>query len=434
LLPTEILYTILRAVLDEIVECDMMISPKPEHELLPGGLSFPHTMALVCRYWRDVVFSAPVLWTRIFCVLPASGSTVEQMLSYQLEKTGILPVDLTIVSKKVYPLYDIVLRCIGPHIGRLRSLRISNLSSSLSHVNNDIITLPSYAPWLECLQLDTRLNKLLEINCPMLRTLHVNVAVAMTIDPQWLNNLTHVESVTISLGYSLACGYEAIRALGAIPRRIPSLTLDFSFPPYSYRYNPAFKIGAEKVIIHGLAALLNVIDDHCKTVVLRECNIDSGTHILPYSSTLLELDRCISSNLFGELTWKWGGDTVIITSSDYGCIQTILTRLNPPQASLNNSRELHLWSRVTTLKLVANGKFKMNFSVSLLRSVVYRRFTWDDAMRKIVENDEKPGNGEFKCVEPIRVLHVHGGPPLSRHMRSWFKKHVEDFVWDYKRS
>lgn len=54
---------ILKAAPDDII---ISTSSQLTNGLLLGGLRFPHTMALVCKHWRNVVFSSPGLWTRIF--------------------------------------------------------------------------------------------------------------------------------------------------------------------------------------------------------------------------------------------------------------------------------------------------------------------------------------------------------------------------------
>ncbi|KAG1748108.1 hypothetical protein EDB19DRAFT_2022926 [Suillus lakei] len=48
LLPAETLCSILKAALDNIVEDDMMLTPKTKYRTLEGGLPFPHTIALHC--------------------------------------------------------------------------------------------------------------------------------------------------------------------------------------------------------------------------------------------------------------------------------------------------------------------------------------------------------------------------------------------------
>ncbi|KAG2031406.1 hypothetical protein BDR03DRAFT_972606 [Suillus americanus] len=69
-LPTETKCSILKTVLESMVEDDMMATPEDENQVLAGGLPFPHTMALVCRHWRNIVSSTPELWTRISWALP----------------------------------------------------------------------------------------------------------------------------------------------------------------------------------------------------------------------------------------------------------------------------------------------------------------------------------------------------------------------------
>jgi hypothetical protein len=88
--------------------------------VLLGGLRFPHTMALMCKHWGDVVFSSPGLWTRIFSFLTNSNVDIH-ILSCQLEKTASYTVDWTMFGySNSHPE--------GPTIifWRFRSLRIKN--------------------------------------------------------------------------------------------------------------------------------------------------------------------------------------------------------------------------------------------------------------------------------------------------------------------
>lgn len=130
LLPSETLCSIFRFALEDIIEDDMKTTAEAEHRIIAGGLPFPHTMASVCRQWRDVISSAPELWTRIFCVMPNKSrhQTLTDLTS-QLQKAHDYPVHLTIVNKHNYLKQKEVpriLNFIALHIGQLKSLRIRN--------------------------------------------------------------------------------------------------------------------------------------------------------------------------------------------------------------------------------------------------------------------------------------------------------------------
>ncbi|KAG1749080.1 uncharacterized protein EDB91DRAFT_1344745, partial [Suillus paluster] len=141
LLLAETLSSILKTALEDIIKDDMMTDPKAEHCMMEGGLPFPHTMALVCRHWRDIMSSAPELWTRIFCVLPQENS--QRTLSSQLEETSTHPVHLTIVNQHYFREVFAILCCVAPHIGRLGSFRIRDFYGAYNQ-HLDILT--GYAP------------------------------------------------------------------------------------------------------------------------------------------------------------------------------------------------------------------------------------------------------------------------------------------------
>ncbi|KAG1876319.1 hypothetical protein F4604DRAFT_693258 [Suillus subluteus] len=120
-LPTETKCSILKTVLESMVEDDMMATPENEHQVLAGGLPFPHTMALVCRHWRNIVSSTPELWTRICCVLPLE----DQRVTSQLKKAGSYPVHLIIKQNLLSRRHPLSL--ISSHLQRLKSLIMTNV-------------------------------------------------------------------------------------------------------------------------------------------------------------------------------------------------------------------------------------------------------------------------------------------------------------------
>jgi len=75
----------------------------------------------------------------------------------------------------------------------------------------------------------------------------------------------------------------------------------------------------------------------------------------------------------------------------------------------------------------------MTLSVKMLKEMVQSRSRKGNSLQEIIETDGKGDNIGFKGAQPITVLHVHGGPRLSRRDRLWFEKCVGDFVWDYKK-
>ncbi|KAG2032151.1 hypothetical protein BDR03DRAFT_970798 [Suillus americanus] len=443
-LPAEMVSSILKAVLEDIVQDDMMRTPEAEHQILAGGLPFPLTMALVCRLWRDIVSSTPELWTRIFWIISVPEEEGCHRINSQLEKSGNYPVHLTIINSWSHHRgIRVILHHIAPHLQRLKSLRMANFYEA--HYQPTLDTLTGYAPQLESLQLTdgkhihhcTDFKSRLKLDCPALRIFHADIIVACNLDRQWLkNNLAHVEFVTISCGSSQVRTAKAMmlsRALEAVPRRIPCLTLDnlqSSNSSLASTNQAGIKIGAEQVILHTSIDALAAIDDDCQTIIIKKCDSvhDLQSISLPSSSRSLELDGCDSKEPRRVPdTRTWDGDTVTITNSYSSCIEIILHLLGAPF----NDYSCSLWRHVTTLKLVANGDFVLNLPLTLLKAMISSRQGAAGQNNLSGKNDED--NVESKGVRPLMVFHVHGGQPLSGEERVWFEKQVRDFVWDYKR-
>ncbi|KAG1734485.1 hypothetical protein EDB19DRAFT_1830562 [Suillus lakei] len=220
------------------------------------------------------------------------------------------------------------------------------------------------------------------------------------------------------------------RALNAVPRQIPCLTLDDLQLPntaLASMIGANVKIGAEKMILRTKIDALAAIDDDCQTIVLRQCHrIHDICHTsLPLNSNLLEFGGCNSEEIqCTPDTRSWHGDMVTITNSHPSCINIILHFLGAPF----NDHSCSLWPRVTMLKLVAKGCFVMHFPLTLMKVMV-------SSQREAAGLEDPPGKDDeeldsmgFEGVRPLMVLHVHGGPPLPRKERVWFKERVGDFV------
>ncbi|KAG1776358.1 hypothetical protein EV702DRAFT_347017 [Suillus placidus] len=449
-LPAETVCSILKFALEDIIEDDMTTTAEAEHQFIAGGLPFPHTMASVCRQWRDVISSAPELWTRIFCVMPHKNK--HQTLTSQLQKTHGHPVHLTIVNKQDHLAQDEVpgiLNCIALHIGQLKSLRLRNFYGLYIKEYSD--ALAGHAPQLECLQVTgpkllacwtarERLPPLFKLDCPTLRILDIDHKVAHSLDHQWLkDNLTNVESVTLSFGDELPCYGPSHyvdhvpNALTAVPGRIPCLIIDglqFPFQTVSEIRHEGLKIGAEKVVVRGCMKVLDMVDEYCKTIVIRDCEFveDPRMRRSPSSNTL-EFDGCSGGSLeMAPLTPSWDGHTVTATNNDSLCMKAIFVLLGAP---LKDSR-CSLWPRVTTLKLVAKGDFVLKFPFKMLKVMISSRRE-AAGQENLGKNDVELDAIGFKGVRPIMVLHVHGGQGLLRKEREWFEEQVKDFIWDCKK-
>ncbi|KAG2147717.1 uncharacterized protein EDB93DRAFT_399704 [Suillus bovinus] len=446
-LPAETVCSILKAVLDDIVQDDMMVTPEPEHQLLAGGLTFPHTMASVCKRWRDIVSSTPELWTRIFWMIDVLYDEGRHPIKSQLEKSGSYPVHLTIINSWSHSHgIRVILHHIEPYLQRLKSLRMANFYEA--HHRPYLDTLIGYAPQLESLHLTdgkhvhhcTDSKSRLKLDCPALRIFRIDRIVACNLNHRWLkNNLTHVELVTISCGpdsHDQTYGPQAVKlcqALEAIPRQIPCLTLDnlrLSHSCLPSIHQAGVGIGAEQVILRISIDALAAIDDGCQTIVIEQCNSvhDLQSISLPSSSKSLVLDGCSSKEPRRVPDARtWDGDTVTITNSHSSCIEIILHLLGAPF----NDHTCYLWRHVTTLKLVANGDSVLDLPLTLLKAMIGSRKEATGKNSLSGKNDE--GNVELESVRPLMVFHVHGGQHLSCMERAWFKERVTDFVWDYKR-
>ena len=451
LLPTETLCSILKAALEDIVEQDMMGAPNEKDRVLVGDLPFPNTMALVCRRWRDIVSSAPELWTRIFCILPEGRDA--QTLDFQLKKAGnSIPIDLTILAdfgcKEGLIPDDKALLSIAPHVRRLRSLRIHCIM--LSWIHHPIFdALTGDTPLLECLRLSylgdvygrRMWQPLLGLKCPRIRVFAIQGKLVHYINHQWLKeNLADVKFVTISrYGYR----YNATPSQGMwnpFPRWIPCLILD---QVDISSEDDSLQIGAEKLILRGGegGVTSTFIDDNCKIIAMHGWDIfreRSWFRRLPLSNTL-EFDGCQSSSplqsqymsLRGPKTYTWNGDTVIIMNSNLHTIDIVLAMLMATSEGHKGFmvRWGFMWPRVTTLTLMARDDFVMELPVEQLKAMINCR--WKAAGKSGTAKAES-NDMNYKGVLPIMMLRVYGGPPLSHSDRSWFKEKVKDFVWDYK--
>ncbi|KAG2049969.1 hypothetical protein BDR06DRAFT_960672 [Suillus hirtellus] len=408
-LPTETMYSIFKIVLESIVEDDMMATPKNEHRMLAGGMPFPHTMALVCRHWRNIVFSMPELWARMSWASPMN----DQQLSSQLQKTGSYPVHLIIkvqLRGRIFPPPFTSL-----HLQRLKSLIITGVFNEY----NDLGALAGYAPQLDCLRLT-------DLGCYHYVT---RLEPALHIDKN-TNNMQHIEVLTIYGGspINVTASIALCRTLQAIPRQVPCLILDDLqfYMVYPEACTITITIWAEKVILRTCIndTLTITFNGNCQTIVLQECDSIHGLRriSLPRSNSL-ELDRCAATR---GLRWMpktrpWNGDTVTITNSHSSSIKIILHFLGAPFVR----RSCSLWPRVTTSKLIARDDFVMEVPLMILKAMVSSR--WEAAGQ---ENSWKDVCELDDTLRSLKVLHVHGGQPLPREEAAWFKSQVRDFVWD----
>ncbi|KAG2109851.1 uncharacterized protein F5147DRAFT_139759 [Suillus discolor] len=426
-LPTETMCSIFKIVLESIVEDDMTATPKNEHCMLAGGMPFPHTMALVCRHWRNIVFSMLELWTRISW----APSMNDQWLSSQLQKTGSYPVHLVIKDQLLGRIFPPSFTSL--HLQRLKSLIITGVFNEYS----DLDALAGYAPQLDCLRLTdvgcyhhaTRLEPCSKLVCPALRALHIDKNIACHLNLQWFkNNMEHIEVLTIYGGspINIMAPIALRQTFQGLPRQIPCLILDDLqfYMARSGAYTDTITIWTEKVILRTyINDALTAFNGNCQTIVLQECDSIHGLRriSLPHSNSL-ELDRCTATR---GLRWipktrSWNGDTVTITNSHSSCIKIILYFLGAPFAR----RSCSLWPRVTTLKLIARDDFVMEVPLMILKAMVSsrREVAGQENSWKDVELDD--------TVRSLKVLHVHGAQPLPREEEMWFKSQVRDFVWD----
>ncbi|KAG2125972.1 hypothetical protein DEU56DRAFT_823546 [Suillus clintonianus] len=447
-LPTETVCNILKTLLYDIIEDDMIRTPEAKHRVLAGGLPFLHTMALVCRHWRDIVSSTPELWTRIFCVFPQEEL---RWMKSQLKKTVRYPIHLTVILNH-YPDDAVdwvcrVFRVIARNLQRLKSLRISKFyeeyQSYDTRPHRHLDKLKGYAPQLEFLRFtdggrdaNRHFNQpCLKLDCPALRTLHIDTNAICGSDQRWMHEiLTHIENMIISYESDpLAYGYSnetLARALKAVSRPIPCLTLDNWNLRSLFGRQVDYKIVAEKVILRTRFDALTVLDNDCQTIVLHQCNTIRDLHGIPLPSfNSLELNGCSSKDLQHiPRVCKWDGTTVTITNSHFSCIEIILYFLGAPFKSQSCS----LWPRVTTLKLVAEGDFDMELLLTTLQAMISSRR--EAAGQENLGKDEEELNSmRFEGVRPIMVLHVHGGQRLSHKEKVWFEERVRDFVWDHEK-
>jgi hypothetical protein len=112
--------------------------------------------------------------------------------------------------------------------------------------------------------------------------------------------------VTISFGDLSEWGgfaFNVPRTLNAEPRRMPSLIIDDA------QYTGIkIRVVAGKVILRREfpAYYLEFLDDNCKTITFRDCNLNvhmtdpaNTTATLPFFPSTLEFDECFSKHALG---------------------------------------------------------------------------------------------------------------------------------------
>lgn len=296
---TETICSILKIVLESMVEDDMTTAPEIEYWVLVERLPFPHTVALVCSHWRHIVSSTPELWTR----------------KSPLKKTGNFPVHLIVKQNSLSRRLPLSLT--SPYLQQLKSLitDVFDGCGNLSELTGDALQLYFFRlsdiRRYDCF---IRLDSCLKLEFLALRTLYVDKN-ACNLDHQWLkNSMQHIE-LAIS------------RALQAIPRRIPCLILDDLQFYSALAESQSVTIYAESVILRTcIRNALAAFDGDCQTIVLRECDSihELGCISLP-SSDSLELDGRAAKFIMRRRpkTRPWNGDAVTITNSYCSCISSV---------------------------------------------------------------------------------------------------------------
>lgn len=308
---TETICSILKIVLESMVEDDMTTAPEIEYWVLVERLPFPHTVALVCSHWRHIVSSTPELWTRISWTLPLEVPVAKS----PLKKTGNFPVHLIVKQNSLSRRLPLSLT--SPYLQQLKSLitDVFDGCGNLSELTGDALQLYFFRlsdiRRYDCF---IRLDSCLKLEFLALRTLYVDKN-ACNLDHQWLkNSMQHIE-LAIS------------RALQAIPRRIPCLILDDLQFYSALAESQSVTIYAESVILRTcIRNALAAFDGDCQTIVLRECDSihELGCISLP-SSDSLELDGRAAKFIMRRRpkTRPWNGDAVTITNSYCSCISSV---------------------------------------------------------------------------------------------------------------
>ncbi|KAG2135660.1 hypothetical protein BD769DRAFT_1664817 [Suillus cothurnatus] len=80
------------------------------------------------------------------------------------------------------------------------------------------------------------------------------------------------------------------------------------------------------------------------------------------------------------------------------------------------------------LKLVGKGDFVMEFPLKMLKEMISHRKE-AAGQENLSKDDEELVNMKFEGVRSTMVLHVHGGPVLSRKEREGFEKHSSVRFW-----
>ncbi|KAH7912509.1 hypothetical protein BJ138DRAFT_1112303 [Hygrophoropsis aurantiaca] len=221
-LPAEILLIIFNFAYEQCRAPISSTSPNHTTQWLntdPLSLSFfPHSIASVSSFWRDVMYMEPKFWTR-FVVFVGRTALDDAQAYLDWTKDQPEPLDIFIISKcngEISPLHErsLVESCmqlLSPHFHQCRTIRISvTLRSSLPRLDHHFC---DSAPDLTDLRIDCEINNAVPDSWPNdiaewsfsskgLRKLHLDsiyIREAWLRGSSWLRGLC-LRKLTISSG------------------------------------------------------------------------------------------------------------------------------------------------------------------------------------------------------------------------------------------
>ncbi|OJA18287.1 hypothetical protein AZE42_05877 [Rhizopogon vesiculosus] len=434
-LPTELLLLIFENVYADNRLNGEWIQCSPQ-----SPTQFPFALAAVCKTWRDVLGSVPRFWTRLIINLDTTKlSDVDRYLCLSRE----LAFEITVTRDQQTIFHSranndegvraaVVMTQILPHLHRCRSLCFQLLRSSslpaLRHLN-------VYAPLLERLRLQCGIDDgehplvgsevpgQWNFSAPALRSLFLNGrnfrdACAL----HWVETLGSLEDLCVSRysGGKYPTGelhlHDVLRVVDGLHRhfrRLQMLTLqDISFDVILARQD-GYDIQIEAMKLHSLGpSTVRTIFESKTGPAPRLVHLK---HTPLSNIRLTQTDTLVLEGPFSFIAGSisiWDGVCLSIKdcpSFDDHTIRHIHQAWNPDKLTSPS------WSRLEIDNCT-------EFSADTLLDLINAR---EDVVRRAREKDP---NSQL-IINSLRVLQVHGGPPISAKTAMQLKQKLDIFEW-----
>ncbi|KAH7927538.1 hypothetical protein BV22DRAFT_273044 [Leucogyrophana mollusca] len=407
---------------------------------------FPHSIASVCSFWRDVTDLEPTFWTRFVIVI--GKSTTSDLQSY-LQRTGDYPLDVCIISapeRNRPPPHErsqveAFMQILAPHICRCRTIRICvTLLSSLPSLHRHF---RGTAPHLRLLKLQcqTTDNEKLptehkgsgwDFSSPLLVKVHldgINFREGCVDDYRWFRTMKDsLHKLTIACGLPSKDmnehgprGRISINDLATIGGLLPNLATlvlkDVEFSDTNTLQALPISCRTENLVLEGLAEesmRMATAARWFESLVIKRCDLSQRL----YGDRLALYD--VTSDLHQSLA-SWEGWELSIDSCPLFDDQVLLDLAG------GWCRKFH------TLRISNCG----GVSVEGLKQFVEKRFLDGEALGygvlecgpKSGECAGMQGGASEREENPLQCLTVFGGPQLSVEDQRWFQARISTFTW-----